>query len=743
MTVRLLTLGMAWSLSAGALALPPLGPAVNEALKPKEPPKIETKPQAADDKILIRSAGQVQYEKEIVKLSGGADFRYREYDIIADRAEGNTKTEIFRLFGKVRVLGDQIDYDGGDVEVDFNTKSLRFVGAKTTLGPKNLEGGFQDSLYVRAGGGFGTRQTYRLTDTSASTCSLDDPHWELTAKQVVVRPGRAISMKHARLEILGGTVIQIPYLNLPLDRDLPRYLPTVGVSPDEGYFIKTRYGIDTGSENLLDAQLDLMSKRGIGLGADLDYTAKDLKGKLLLYQVLGAIPTKTANLTHQQTFGKFRLNSSLNYGERNYLTAPRNTTLSTRHSIGFLGVARFDVNYNSNESSSFKSENHNLALSAQPRIDGWQNSLDLNLVSSSSRSTSGSTFRNDRRALDIRFRTSKELGAIRTEMIYNRQVPISEIQGFFSPSDQTPVLTLTSDSKRLKLLPVRLPLMFSVGELIDPTRRRPVTRLQFETSLPNTQWKTGRLKGSYGGRFRQNVYSDDTAQFVGAYDTSAGYEFAPGTSINARYGYLRPQGFSPLSIDRSGRTDYANMDLNLRVGKRFNAAITSGYDFQDLPGSRTPWQSVGFRADYKSGKELEIRAFTSYDPLNQVWSTARGDFVAKAFGASFRGSIRYDGSRHTFGAASLVAEGLKWGKLSTSFLLSYNGYTKRFESRQAAFTYDMHCTELIINVIDNQTGFRNGTTYGIYIRLKALPFSVPFGVGPRGQGFGGTGGIRY
>jgi LPS-assembly protein len=102
--------------------------------------------------------------------------------------------------------------------------------------------------------------------------------------------------------------------------------------------------------------------------------------------------------------------------------------------------------------------------------------------------------------------------------------------------------------------------------------------------------------------------------------------------------------------------------------------------------------------------------------------------------------LRYDAVRSVWGSANLFVDALKWGRLRISSALAYNGYLKAFEARHFSFTYDTHDAEFILQVLDNPVGFRPGREISFFIRLKALPFDTPFGIGRRGQPIGtGTG----
>ena len=160
-------------------------------------------------------------------------------------------------------------------------------------------------------------------------------------------------------------------------------------------------------------------------------------------------------------------------------------------------------------------------------------------------------------------------------------------------------------------------------------------------------------------------------------------------------------------------------------------------------GQRTAWQNFGVRAEYTPTNYLQLRALSVYDSFQGGWNSVRLDLAYRPGATYVSAGARYDGVRKQWAAANLFVDGFKWGRLRTSFLLAYNGYIKEFEARHFQFTYDLHCAEAVFTIIDNPIGFRAGTSFNIFIRLKALPFDTPFGVGQRGQGFGTGTGISY
>lgn len=692
---------------------------------------------AEDRKFEILSAREFSRQGDLVRAEGNVRFRFREYEGWCDRMEGSVQNEVFEMFGNATIKGTDVRVSGEYVRLDAKQRLIAFRRARGQLEPSLLDGVATAPLYVR-GSGEGTEARFTLTETGCTTCDLDHPHWEIRAKTVDVRPNDVIILRGASLRVGKSTLLTVPYLSLPLNESLPRYLPEVGSSPDEGYFVKTRFGLDTKGTDLLDARLDLMTRRGIGVGADFRYAL----GALSAYGLLGNQRSLTVNQEHRQTLGGGQFEIQNSYARQNYLTAPQNTTWSLRSTYAIAGQ-RLTFNRSTTESNTFRSENQNLGVNLQGRVGGWQVAANTNLTQSLSRATAGSQFRTDRSVLELRSRATRPFKSLDLELLYDRTIPVSEIVGFFNSGDQTPLAQVRSDTKRLLGWTESLPILLSVGELVDPVRRRPISRILFETSLNRWATRSGRAGLAATGRFRQALYSDNTAQFLFGGTLNADYRLTPTESINLNYTYLRPQGFTPLAVDRSGRTDTASLEFTAPVARSLKFGLGAGYDLLDRPGKITPWQTVVSRLEYRPSDALRASVVSTYDPFNQLWQSVRTEFNYQLDDLRLAVGARYDGSRSTWGSINVLADGLRWGRLGVSALWNYNGYTKRLDSQQYALTYDMHCTEAILNWTENRTGFRNGRFIEFTIRIKALPFRSPFGTGTRGQQLGGLGGFNF
>jgi LPS-assembly protein len=193
-----------------------------------------------------------------------------------------------------------------------------------------------------------------------------------------------------------------------------------------------------------------------------------------------------------------------------------------------------------------------------------------------------------------------------------------------------------------------------------------------------------------------------------------------------------------------GTTNLVSADLNYKPAPSLLLAAQSSYDYSpgtELTESR--WQAVGLRTEWLPTQWFQFRTLTTYDTTEEKVENVRLDLGYKP-GATYVGiGSQYDGIRHTWGNASIFIDGLKWNRLKISVLLDYDGYLQQFDARHFSFTYDLHCAEAILQILDNPTGFNAGTQVIFMIRLKAFPFDTPFGTGQRGQQLGTGSGYNY
>ena len=693
------------------------------------------------DALDILRAGAVEREGDVVKISGGTEFTYRGYRIFADEAEGDLSVDVFELKGNVKVVSaDSIVY-GDRVSLDFPNNFYRAESANATLKPSVIQGKFREDLYVKSRASEGSQRESWHYDSCATTCNLEHPHFQIDARETNVRPGRRIIFRDAKLKFFGATILQIPYLSIPLDNYRYKYLPEVGQSRDEGYFIKNRYGIPLKNDDAFYARLDYMTKLGAGYGGDWDYRSKDTAGLLKLYALGSLSNALSISSSHNQRFSFGELMLNTDYQKNNYLTAPGSSILSNRASLNIpTKGANTNLNYSRNSSSYSGAESlsQNFSISDDRRFGMKANtSLQVAWNQSSNSYAGASDFKSEN--IDLRFRATQDLNKANALLEYQRNIPVGDGGNFFSGSDRTPVITLSSDANRLlgkepaRALPFRTSLSWGEFGGLEGNR---ISRSYFDINMNKSSGGNSRLRMDYGGQFRQGFYSDGTAQYVVGGNMNTTYRLGQDTAASVRYQYLRPEGYTPVSVDRSGKSHYTTMDLTFRPQRYVLVGAQSGYDFNRAKSSDIGWQQVGIKADFVPRNNLQLRTLTTYDTFSQLWSSFRADLTLTSGETFLSVGARYDGFQKKWSNANLYLNNFKVGRTRFSAILSYNGFTKQFDATQYNFVYDLHCWEAVLNINDYKTGFRAGTEFQVFFRLKALPSDSGFGIGTRGQPLG-------
>ncbi len=709
-------------------------------------------PTPAQDRgrITIHQAQSVRREGQIIRATGGVHITYAGYQIFGDQVEGDLTTDVFKVFGQARVMGESEDVAAEEITADFRTKTYTFRGTRLVLDEERLERRIKGELYISAEQGEAVEGLYHLETCTVTTCSLDHPHFHISSRAVEVIPGRRVRLEGAALTIGRTRLFTLPRLDIPLTPGAERYLPEIGQSADEGYFIKTRTAIDTPGLRDSDALIDLMTRLGLGLGLQGAYAAAQAAGDLRLYTILGPQPGSRASLDHRDRIGRSDVTFSGLYQRNNYQTSPGQSSLQLRGQASIPsqgGSTRLTGFRTSSDRPSFSTVSQNLAVFDSRRLGQITTSAQASWSQATTRSAATAA---KQEQVDLRLEAAQQARAFGAKLAYQRAVPIESQAGFFGSSDRTPVLTLTSDTDRLgfrKALPFRSNLEASIGELADPASRKRVGRAFFDSDARGSVRPVPQADVSWFGRYRQGVYSDDTAQFAIDYGASLRYALGsgprPNFSLDMNYMRMHSRGFTPLSIDRAGRSDALSVGVGWRPEASLSFAVQTGYDWQQAERGSSPWQQVSLRSEWAPEPGLLVRAQTIYDTFSTVWGSSRLEAAFPFLGGQATFGAQYDGRRSVWSGLTASLAGWRTGQMDISFLADFNGYRERLDSFRARVIYDMHCTDAILEVIEDSVGFRSGRTISLTIGLKGFPSGSPFGVGTRGQAIGFGGGAGF
>ncbi|MCW5943836.1 MAG: hypothetical protein KIS66_16510 [Fimbriimonadaceae bacterium] len=696
---------------------------------------------------VVRAAKHRVKDRKL-EAEGGVHLIYLGYDLFADEIRGDLGRDVYVLKGNVRAIGSDTVVDGDWVEIRFADRTFSAIHGTTILRPSLLGGRTLQDLFFGGESFHGSEQDVQGERTKLTSCAYPKPHYEIRARATRIQPYDRIQMRNVEVRAFGKRLFNLPFLEIALD-SRTNFTPEVGQSRDEGYYIKTLWNVPVRDGDRMDYRVDYFTKLGPGLGADYGYRRPRMEGLVKVYGMTQEPHSLIVSNDHSQLFGRAILQVSNIYERNNYLTAPGSTQERTNASLNMpQGSANTRLTYmrSANSSAGFSFGQTTYGLFDQRRLGPQtQYTLESNWVSSSSGSAGGTPI--ERSQLDVRFRGQHDAKKLTAELEYVRSIPVGANLNFFSASDRTPVFALRTESRRIlnKTTADRIPIRaeVSIGEFADGQTRDRVTRTGLDLNYDKYDRSDRRSRFDQSVRFRQSNYSDDTALWTLQLNPRYSYRLGRDTSFNLRYNYMRSQGYTPLQIDRTGRTDQFTADLSMRPGKPLLLSVQSGYDVLQGDRGNVPWQTVGTKLEWQPTDWFLFRTLATYDPFRTAWTNLRMDLSWQAGATFVTAAARYDGIRHTWGNFDFFLSNLKWGRVATTAVLTYNGFLKKVEAAQLQFTLDLHCWEAILQVKDNQTGFRTGTEYAFFFRLKALPFDSAFGIGQRGQAIGSGGGFGF
>lgn len=147
----------------------------------------------------------------------------------------------------------------------------------------------------------------RIWHPRFTTCNARYPHYSMTASRVELVLGESLAAYNVTFYVGAVPLFYIPYFWRSLNDHRPPFSIRVGYNDYSGFFAKLRYNYQWPGSNEGGLLLDLMEKKGYGLGLDQNYVFSGLgqgKGSLSLFGVHdpGFQEERfTGNVSHRQT----------------------------------------------------------------------------------------------------------------------------------------------------------------------------------------------------------------------------------------------------------------------------------------------------------------------------------------------------------------------------------------------------------------------------------------------------------
>jgi len=701
---------------------------------------------------------------------GNVQINYKGYVLTGNQAELDTNRGIATFSGPVHLVAPngQIADVGPDgrLRVNLNRGTYTLTGTRSVIQPEQIQAqiGLIQPVYVYGGTVRGRPGFIDIRNGQFTTCDFPDPHYSFGARQAYIIPGRRLVGRNVSFYRKGHRVFSIPYLFLPLDQRLARQtlFPTVGQTPDEGYFIKFAFGYALAAALPGILRLEEFQKKGTGLGFDQSYGTSDRptrgSGQFTIYNLYDksrGVDDLNGSLNHTQRLGTVSATLNTQFQQNSYFAGlsksqSQNTTLGLTRNVGNLSTSLLTtLTQNSFGFGRSQTLTSSLDNTYQPTGSSQlETRFDFSQFTSPGFAGGGG---DSRQELDsnLDYRNRGKLFDLEVLATKYTQLASSSSSRFFGGLERLPEFRLATDALRSSLLRRFLPkttrMDLSLGAFNEPSSLTKSQRARFNLDLGTTTQKiTGRSTLDYGGSFQQGVYGDNTAQYV--LNGQSAYRLRVGnkSTLGATYTYLRPYGYTPFQFDYTGNTNLAGLNLAVQESRAFQLAVGTGYDFNRLkstPGFRaTPFQTVSAQALYTPLQALRFRTTLSYD-LNNSRLLDLTNFLrirgSDLLALDLSGRFSPDLHRYTTINGNLNLPFFRDRREDAGYRLraiaGYNGITSRFDYKGLAVTRSWHDYELNLTYQDTPNGLRPGSTFNLTFRLKAFPAYEPFATGQYGQ----------
>lgn len=739
---------------------------------PQDPPPVPVQTPASDRLNLPPGQippdlGTVEYEEATIV---GSRIRARnvqvtvgEYTLRGGELEGDLEQELFFTGNPSLTYRGQV-LTGDRIRFSPKAKTFRVENLHTALTPDFLQGRLLSPLYLSAGSISGRRRDPIFgIDLDATTCELSRPDYLVRAGEVIVEPEKRIILKRATFILWGVRLFTLPVIVIPLDQRVRRpradYLPEFGRSQEEGWFVKAALSYLLADRAPGLYRVDLMEKKGIGLGVEQNWSLTRWAGTFAIY----AIPTGG---TSRNLSGRFSSRLGLGGGQlltldndfqqNSYLSLPETTNFNTRfgYQIQTGGIsAGLNLARMATDTEGFRTRSYTASLSQSFPLGrtgsisfGGDYSRFSSVTLPSEFNPKGSFQRTEQ--LNTRMQADQRGDNYLLQFAANRSIPVGKSAGqsFFSGVEKIPEITLSNYRFRsgyLSTLPLTFFLSFGQysegGSLFGHQSSTKTTseRVIVGFDANNLRYALSRSADiSLNTGFQQYFYGEGAAQYVIRNNVSLTQRWNKRSGINFNYAYQRPEGGTPFRFDQLGQYHTLNTDIGFLDDSRLQLTARVGYDFAQsgFGGFRQPWQTLSVNLLARPVPWARLQNLLSFDPNNGRVQSIISDF-------RFRGRsdfsldmvARYDPQRHKFGNVNSYINlpvGNLWRVIA---LVQYNGYLNRFESRNLQIVRDLHCLEASLTYMDNPFGFRNDRQIFFQLRIKAIPIFQRFGTGQFGQ----------
>ena len=245
---------------------------------------------AEEELDMSLTAEYITYEKikgeDLIIANDGVQLKYQDIEIKAEYLKINLTTNLLFASGEVLFKQDETETNCEELTYNWKTKKIILLRLKGELTGEGIKG----KVYYQGEEMENFPETVEITGGSFTTCELEEPHYHIVAKEMIIYPKDKIIARNISWYEGKTKIITLPYFLIFLDRktQMP-ILPKIGQNSADGWFIKTNFNYYIDEKSYGTLYIDWLERKGIGTGVEHTWEigSQDNPGEasLYLYQI--------------------------------------------------------------------------------------------------------------------------------------------------------------------------------------------------------------------------------------------------------------------------------------------------------------------------------------------------------------------------------------------------------------------------------------------------------------------------
>ena len=674
---------------------PPTAPA-EETIKTENIKETET----VEELDLSLKADYISYEKieeeDLVIAKGGALLKYQDIEVTADYLKINLTTHLLFASDKVLFKQDKTETNCGELTYNWKTKKIILLKLKAELTGEGIKG----KIYYQGEKMENFPETVELTEGSFTTCELEEPHYHIIAKEMIIYPKDKIIARNISWYEGKTKIITLPYFLIFLDRktQLP-ILPKIGQNSTEGWFIKTNFNYYIDEKSYGTLYVDWMENKGLGIGLKQIWEIGDENNagetSLYLYQIK-AKSTGNFNLSGELKYAQefennIKTQMTLNYsgskaegGEllsnnlKSQFTLDKSgekytLKITGKYDFSGTGLGEEDLSINGNIKLNYNytfndSLSSALSLLYTDKNPAGQEVADLELTPK----------------WELKYKGEGYTLNMATEKRYDLEGDLYTGEDISKIIDRLPEIVFKKDPTALGDTKITYNIDASVGHFYEAATLEDNWRGEYIVNLNRPFNLSKNITLTPSGIFRQDVYLTGEARYLvgGKIDLKASSD-NNFISSTLSYNYNKSVGPTPFNFDYiSPLTNSISGKVTLKSSEKIKLDLSTNYNFVT-----EDFGNLVAKLEYKPKDDWKMNFSSSYNLNSMEWTKQINSQLDLQLTNDWR--IKYKG----------VVD-LDGFKLTNSIV---------------GITRDLHCREITIN-------YKQATkSFWVEFYIKAFP----------------------